>query len=34
MGFVEGKDKDGMSMINGIAEELWNRQIGLKYDYT
>ena len=34
MGFVEAKDKEGMAKINDIAEEMWNRQIGLKYDYT
>ena len=34
IGFVEGNDKQEMSMINGIADELWNRKIGLKYDYT
>ena len=34
MGFVEGKDKEGMQKINEFAEEMWTRQIGLKYDYT
>jgi hypothetical protein len=34
MGFVEAKDKEGMQKINEIADDMWNRQIGLKYDYT
>jgi hypothetical protein len=34
MGFVEGKDKEGMKKINEIADDLLNRQTGLKYDYT
>jgi len=25
MGFVEGRDKEGMMKINEIAEDLWNR---------